>query len=360
MKLQAAILFAVSNAQRDGRVRDKEVNSAEVDDAFASYFDDANYGDANNAFGNYGDAFGADSSYDAFGDLSFGDYDLNAAYGSDVADDAGRPVEAADDDDYDGKTTFEEANNDGTRPDSIDDTTSGLTARCFNSVGTDATSWFNNAQGSWERCNGEIEACEIKVVRRSGVITQIQSKCANAHSCVDNMLNNFNPKQTAVTDGSTFSFYSMYKHMQCRPLYLHAWTPNMIGAREKQNDSTCFFCVEPCTLSNLGTTEYTTANLKANKCVGRAGTAVDGSTSNSDPFSANNQAGSAKAVSLFDEQQMGQTAVTVGGTDLALNAFDQNYYGTHEEALTRTTVAGVIVTENRVISQIQREQLNNP
>jgi len=360
MKLQAAILFAVSNAQRDGRVRDKEVNSAEVDDAFASYFDDANYGDANNAFGNYGDAFGADSSYDAFGDLSFGDYDLNAAYGSDVADDAGRPVEAADDDDYDGKTTFEVADVDNTRPDSVDDTTTGLTARCFNSVGTDESSWFGSATAEWERCNGEIEACEIKVVRRNGAITQIQSKCANAHSCVDNMLNNFNPKQTAVTDGSTFSFYSMYKHMQCRPLYLHAWTPNMIGAREKQNDSTCFFCVEPCTLSNLGTTEYTTANLKANKCVGRAGTAVDGSTSNSDPFSANNQAGSAKAVSLFDEQQMGQTAVTVGGTDLALNAFDQNYYGTHEEALTRTTVAGVIVTENRVISQIQREQLNNP
>merc|ERR1719197_2405515 len=83
-----------------------------LDDAFASYFDDAKYGDANNAFGNYGDAFGADSSYDAFGDLSFGDYDINAAYGSDVADDAGRPVEAADDDDYDGKTTFEEADAD--------------------------------------------------------------------------------------------------------------------------------------------------------------------------------------------------------------------------------------------------------
>ena len=75
MKLQAAILFAVTNAQRDGgRVRDKEVNSADVSDAFADYF-----GDANNAFGDYNagdsaayDAFG--DSYEAFGDLSFGDY----------------------------------------------------------------------------------------------------------------------------------------------------------------------------------------------------------------------------------------------------------------------------------------------
>ena len=78
MKLQAAILFAVTNAQRDGgRVRDKEVNSADVSDAFADYF-----GDANNAFGDYAavdaaayDAFG--DSYEAFGDLSFGDYDAS-------------------------------------------------------------------------------------------------------------------------------------------------------------------------------------------------------------------------------------------------------------------------------------------
>lgn len=358
MKLQAAILFAVSNAQRDGRVRDKEVNSAEADDAFASYFDDANYGDANNAFGNYGDAFGADSSYDAFGDLSFGDYDINAAYGSDVADDAGRPVEVADDDDYDGKTTFEEADADNTRPDSVDDTTAGMTARCFNSVGTDASSWFGSATAEWERCNGEIEACEIKVVRRNGDITQIQSKCANAHSCVDNMLNNFNPKHTAVS-GTGFSFYSMYKHMQCRPLILHAWNAADIGAREKQNDSTCFFCVEPCNLANLETTDHSTATLKANRCVGRAGTATDGSTDNSDPFSGNNAAGSAKTVSLFDESQMGTTAPTVSGTDLALDAFDANYYGTVVETLTRTTVAGVQVTENRLISRIQQEQLRN-
>ena len=82
MKLQAAILFAVSNAQRDGgRVRDKDVSS-DVSDAFADYF-----GEANNAFGDYnaGDAAAYDSfgdSYEAFGDLSFGDYAADYSSGT--------------------------------------------------------------------------------------------------------------------------------------------------------------------------------------------------------------------------------------------------------------------------------------
>jgi len=352
MKLQAAILFAVSNAQRDGRVRDKEVNSADVDDAFASYFDDSNYNDANNAFGNY-DSFGADSSYDAFGDLSFGDYDLNAAYGSDVADDAGRPVESADvdDADYDGKTTFEVGTG-SSRPDSVDDTTSGLTAKCFNSVGTSEATWFSNAAGAWERCNGEIEACEIKVVRRKGTITQIQSKCANAHSCVDNMLNNFNPQYTQTSVGSA-SWYSMYKHMQCRPLFLDQWTDTQIGAREQQNDSTCFFCLEPCTLADPAGA-VSAADLKAGRCVGKSSAAT-----NSQPFSANDGSGNPKTVSLFAEQALGQTPVTVGGSDVTLNAFNDNYYGTIEIALTRVAPNGETITENRRISRIQQEQLKN-
>ena len=78
---------------------------------------------------------------------------------SDVADDAGRPVEAVADD-YDGKTTFEEVQNTNEVPDSVDQTTTGLLPRCFNGVGTNAATWY--AAGSWTRCDGEIEACEIK------------------------------------------------------------------------------------------------------------------------------------------------------------------------------------------------------
>merc|ERR1711893_56372 len=79
MKLAAAILFAVSNAQRDGRQREKETPSA-ADDAFSAYFGAGfgdNYGDYGAAFD--GDSFGdsADSGFDAFGDLSFGDYEYD-------------------------------------------------------------------------------------------------------------------------------------------------------------------------------------------------------------------------------------------------------------------------------------------
>ena len=71
-------MFAVTSAQRNegGRQREKETPSS-TDDAFAAYFG-AYDGDA---FGDYGNAFGAESfgdsydSADAFGDLTFGNYD---------------------------------------------------------------------------------------------------------------------------------------------------------------------------------------------------------------------------------------------------------------------------------------------
>jgi len=331
MKLQAAILFAVSNAQRDGgRVRDKDVSS-DVSDAFADYF-----GEANNAFGDYnaGDAAAYDSfgdSYEAFGDLSFGDY--AADYSSDVADDAGRPVEEVADD-YDGKTTFEEVQNTNEVPDSVDQTTSGLLPRCFNGVGTDSTTWY--AAGAWTRCDGEIEACEIKVVRRAGTITQISSKCANADSCADNALNNFNPKQTAV--GSTH--YSLYRHQQCRPLHMNNVALS-IGPREKQNDSTCFFCVEPCKHASPATLDA--ATLKAQQCVGY------GTAGNSQPIAAS-------ALDIFSETSLGSTARVTGGSTVTLDGLTGNYYATVTQTLTRQTQSGLI-TEDRLMSTIQQAQL---
>lgn len=336
MKLQAAILFAVTNAQRDGgRVRDKEVNSADVSDAFADYF-----GDANNAFGDYNagdsaayDAFG--DSYEAFGDLSFGDY--AADYSSDVADDAGRPVDAVDDDDADGKTTFEQVVNTNQVPDSVDQTTSGLLPRCFNGVGVSAATWF--AAGNWERCDGEIEACEIKVVRRNGLITQIQSKCANADSCADNALNNFNPKTSVQTNR-----YSLYRYQQCRPTTLAGWTSTDIGPREKQNDSTCFFCVEPCTMAGIETDTTSTASaLQTNQCVGKA------AENNSKPINGYD-------LDILDESSLGTKGIKTNSVTGTVDGTTGNYYSTVELTLTRQTQGG-LATETRRVSTIQQSQL---
>ena len=63
--------------------------------------------------------------------------------------------------------------------------------------------WFTN--GVWDICDGENDTCEIKVIRSNDIITQVHSKCANRHSCVDNMRQNFNP-QAATPDGNGFAY----------------------------------------------------------------------------------------------------------------------------------------------------------
>ena len=60
---------------------------------------------------------------------------------------------------------------------------------------------------------------------------------------------------------------------------------------------------------------------------------------------------------LFDEQLLGQTQVTELGSPLTLDAFENNYYGTKSIALARNAPDGSTMTENRVISRIQQEQL---
>jgi len=263
MKLQAAILFAATNAQRDGgRVRDKEVSLD--DSAFNDYFGTSNYDfgyDSGAGFdaGSY-EAFGADDG--AFGDLSFGDYD--SSYEAADAADEGRPVEEVDD----VKSTFEQGVLDSVAPSSLDTV---FSERCFNGVANDRAAWLT--AGAWERCPGETQACEIKVVRRDGVITQIHSKCADQFSCVNNMKQNFNPQKDSPGD-----WFQTFGQQQCRPLELSGYIAANIGPRQRQVDSTCFFCVEPCSddtvtgFSGASPSVASAAAMQAAQCIGKANT----------------------------------------------------------------------------------------
>lgn len=327
MKLAAAILFAVTSAQRNegGRQREKETPSS-TDDAFAAYFG-AYDGDA---FGDYGNAFGAESfgdsydSADAFGDLTFGNYDGEYVDGVDAvdtaaveqavaADEANRPGQ---DNNDDGKTFLP-----GDTSNAADETQGAFAAYCWeNSASrTDAT---NTAEknwalvgGSFNRCTGSASACEVKVVRdvESNNIVQIVSKCANESSCIANMEQNFNPRKLLHST----SVYNSYMQQSCRPQNLGGNALNF-GNRFKFNKqkSTCFFCVEPCA-----------TNAAAARCVGPNAAATA-------PMSV-----AVGTVDIFDES-------TLTGSDML---FD-NYYST----VSGTITGGKVMT----VSKIQKEQLN--
>jgi len=154
--------------------------------------------------------------------------------------------------------------------------------------------WFTN--GVWDICDGENDTCEIKVVRRNEVIQQIHSKCANRHSCVDNMRQNFNPQ----IDDSTQAIYSSWVHQACRPAFANNW-----NARQQQRDSVCFFCVEPCRDSTVWNAATTANAMKEAECVGRGGTQAATSTTvypvwNASPIRGNT-AGSGFEFKLFND-----------------------------------------------------------
>jgi len=334
MKLAAAILFAVTNAQRDGRQREKETPS-ESDDAFASYFGaDGDYG---NAFGDY-NAFGAESfgdNYevaDAFGDLTFGDYDGDYAGETVVdtanieqavaADEANRPTN---DDQDDGKTFLP-----GDTSASANQNDASFAAYCWeNSASKTATSaevnWATSG-GSWKQCTGNGSACEVKVVRNledNNNIVQITSKCANEDSCLANMEQNFNPKRVTGTR------YQSFLHQSCRPKVLGSFN-TAVGARFSSNNerSTCFFCVEPCAAADPTDT----------KCVGPDGQGgVRSAPSN------------ASGVNIFLES----TLKTNGGANPNLG---DNYYSTTTGTLTNVATGATRVMK---VSNIQAQQLNN-
>lgn len=333
MKLTAAILFAATNAQRDGgRVRDKEVSTE--DSAFADYFG-SNF-DYNGAYDTGFDAsayesFGDDS---AFGDLNFGSYD--DSYSADAAaDDEGRPIDVVDDEE---KSTFEDGNIAAVALESIDTV---FSERCYNSVGTDKASWLTN--GSWERCNGETEACEVKVVRRGGAITQIHSKCANQFSCISNMRQNFNPKK--LNAGT--SWYTLYNQQACRPLQMPGFSGD-IGPRIQKTDSTCFFCVEPCrsaavtNFDGAGATVASENAVRDANCIGKSHTTGHG---NSKPIASRDDVDLMAGEDKLVANPAGETA----------NPTAINFYSTVAQTM-QVTIDGHIYKDNRIISYIQKEQ----
>lgn len=333
MKLTAAILFAATNAQRDGgRVRDKEVSTD--DSAFADYFG-SNF-DYNGAYDTGFDAssyesFGDDS---AFGDLNFGSYDDSYSADADADADEGRPIEVVDDAE---KSTFEDGDAAAVALESIDTV---FSERCYNSVGTDKTSWL--AGGSWQRCNGETEACEVKVVRRGGAITQIHSKCANQFSCISNMQQNFNPRK--INTGTTW--YTLYAHQACRPLQMPGFSA--IGPRLQKTDSTCFFCVEPCrsaavtNFDGLGATVANADAVRDANCIGKSHTTGHG---NSRPIASRDDV----------DLMAGEDKLSADPAGTTADATSVNFYSTIAQVM-QVTMDGHIYKDNRVISYIQKEQ----
>jgi hypothetical protein len=342
MKLTAAILIAATNAQEStvspaqggGRVRDKEPTATD-NDAFADYFatDAFNY-DAFNYGASEGDAFDT-SSYEAFGDLNFGGDDY-ATTDYNVDADAGRPVESVDE----GKSTFEDGIAAAVASSSLD---AVFSERCYNGVGTSKATWLTN--GTWQRCGGETEACEVKVVRRAGVISQIQSKCANQFSCVNNMRQNFNPAKT-VTDG-TNTWHTLYNQQACRPLVLSSLTADSIGPRLEKADSTCFFCLEPCrsgsvtNFDGLGATVADADLMRAENCIGKSHSGIE----NTRPIA---------GIDMDIMETEALLNVKPAGTD-PLDATSNNYYSTVDQTMT-TTIDNKVYTDVRVISKIQKEQ----
>jgi len=338
MKLAAAILFAVTNAQRgDGRQREKETPSSS-DDAFAAYFGagfdyGSDYGNA--AFG--ADAFGdsADDGFDAFGDLNFGSYDYgNDAAAVDVAaveesvaaDEAEAANRPSNNDADDGKTILP-----GVTTNANDRTNSAFDGWCWTNSGATTAAWAKTSagtgQGQWIQCLGSGSACEVKVARKisDGSIVQVTSQCANEVSCVNNMKQNFNPGTTAN------NIYSQYVQQACKP-----FGASVIGKRFKSNSerSTCFFCVEPCTTAEKNA-YASTAN-----CIGPVSDGVaDGA-----PANAVDSATPPVAIDVFDD-------ATLDETPSPTNKFTvDNYY---------TTVTGTLAgsPSSITISKIQQVQL---
>jgi hypothetical protein len=148
----------------------------------------------------------------------------------------------------------------------------GLNDRTVKDVNGVIGGWFT--EGKWEVCKGENDTCQMKVVRRNERIIQITSKCANRHSCVDNMRQNFSPEHAT---GNGY-IYSSWIHQACRPQWNNQpnqATSNNWNARQMARDSVCFFCVEPCRTKAVwdgsAVADYTV--MRDAECVGRAGPA---------------------------------------------------------------------------------------
>merc|ERR1712046_364425 len=234
MKL-SGILIASTTAQQARQRENKETTG------FADY----SFGGDDDAFASLYDSFGGDDAFGGFDMSAFNDYgfgstaaptvavatdapdygfDLGDAFGdasdSDAAADYLNTV-AADYDGADDACSLRPEEDDEVKSNFVVDTTNNSNEEnLFNNNSAGQGAATNEVQdftnGVWDICEGENDTCEIKVVRRNERITQIHSKCANRHSCVDNMRQNFNPEQASNPAGNGFIF-SSWVHQGCRP-----------------------------------------------------------------------------------------------------------------------------------------------
>jgi len=232
--------------------------------------------------------------------------------------------------------------------------------------------WFEN--GVWDVCEGENDTCEIKVVRRNEVIQQIHSKCANRHSCVDNMRQNFNPE--ASTPGGAYNnIFSSWTHQACRPRW-NSYGLNTWNARQMARDSVCFFCVEPCRDADIWGDLATSANqMREAECVGKSNAARNAAPIPGSSFklfedcSDEEEDDESDANDAFDnciltiEDDFGETLWDVNAPKQDGNGPDMrklNYYSTIDNVMLYNTEAGTRhpISLMQDVSRIQYAQMN--
>jgi len=424
MKLSGILIASVTAQQARQRENKEDVGFADysfggADDAFSSLYDsfggdDAFGGFDMSAFNDYGfgstaaptmavatDApdYGFDLG-DAFGDASdsdaAADYQNTVAADYDGADDLGS-IRPSEDDEV--KSNFVVDQQSGTEV-NLGGSVSGATneqqvietfdiqanngdlsnaQRCF--VGSAANSnvnaglkireagvvhdWFTN--GVWDVCEGENDTCEIKVVRRKDVIQQIHSKCANRHSCVDNMRQNFNPEGSSP-GGHLDYIYHTWTHQACRPRWSSSYGANW-NARQMSRDSVCFFCVEPCRTANIwGNLESSATTMRQAECVGRSqpnvwnAAPIPGSSFklfDDCNDNGNDNTGCTREIdSDFGELTWDDNAPKIDGT--GPNMKKLNYYSTIDNVMLYNTEAGTRhpISLMQDVSRIQYAQMN--
>jgi len=414
MKLIASILLVSAHAQtrfREGKDSDDSGTDGSITDSFADYFGgyesfdysggfDASAYDYNSAYGTAAptgapavaatdDPF---AGYDFAGaDDSFASYDgADAAATLDdtvadivadvVAAAAGRP-DGNDDDETRGSAFIQTGATIEHHPDNsnyasfcwINTAEADLgTANHANQpvangdAGSAVNRWF--ATGGWHHCSGENEVCQIKVTRRMNNIFSIVSKCANNHSCVDNMKQNFAP---AWDPSGSQKFLSSWARQSCRPTFGSTDAANFNGAsgnaraRGAVRPSECFFCVEPCRAmaAVIGSPAWVGDNASVEEqqklmrdayCVGKA--FDDGSG-----FEAENSAvfedGSGNVVDIFDEASMSAGYTVSSGIWDPTTRYDKAYMTTNLE-LERQDVHGATESLIMEVSNLQAEQIH--
>jgi len=412
MKLAASILIASVNAQERFRENKEADDSPDTGSTFADYFGGYDYGGGfdggvfdysgfdDQAFGDYNDAFGTDAPTTAAAATTQAPTDAPtedpfAGYDFSGADDAFASYDGADDsaslDDTVADIVADVVEAAAGRPDapsqqeaeksssflqSLNTIAAGGTdgngiAYCFISEGNNDTSgttatedWFNNG-GQWVNCpSGENEACQITISKTYGVITRVQSQCANASSCVANMRQNFAPRHTSV--GALV--FESWARQQCRPHFDQDAAKKFngeatfvpVGGRARAaGPSVCTFCVDVCRSEHVITGNgetLTELQFRDAQCVGSSN-----SINNSKPINAvevEAATNAANTFDLFDEDThfLASTYAWEGATE----AFSSNnFYSTSLMTQSKHNTDGTVVSRTFEISNLQAEQIMN-